>query len=440
MTEAPTASQVPGSARRSFARAIGGLTAANIAVYAAGFATGPILARELGASGRGTYQAIVVAVTLIPSVAALGIGAYASREAARGRSLGELVGSLLPQVLICGAIVAALAHPIARLVGGDQDIVVTWVSIGLWLAPLALVLQLGSALAIGLKRWRTVILTRVLTPVSTLVATVTVALATGLDVSSAAAILVGAMLLSGVPVMRLLSGIRSLRFRRKVMTEGFGFGAKAWGGSIAAMGATRLDQLLMTRLVEPRELGMYAVAVTYSGLSNVVTSALGTALLPRVAQGEVSIVPKTVRVVVAFTSVSGILLAGVAVIGIPLMFGSDFQDAVQMAWILLAATIPLAASGALAVAAEGSGHPGTASLGQLLAIGVTIPGLLILLSPLGGIGAALVSAAAYSANFLFLLFWSRRRLGGAFVDYLLPRRADIDWVRDLRATRRSRSN
>jgi hypothetical protein len=60
-----------------------------------------------------------------------------------------------------------------------------------------------------------------------------------------------------------------------------------------------------------------------------------------------------------------------------------------------------------------------------------VVGLAALLRPLGGLGAAIVSLAAYSASFVFQLVMARRRVEAPLSAYLLPSRVDVRWARDL---------
>jgi hypothetical protein len=60
-----------------------------------------------------------------------------------------------------------------------------------------------------------------------------------------------------------------------------------------------------------------------------------------------------------------------------------------------------------------------------------------LLPALGGVGAASVSAAAYSLSFAVQFVAARRAFGGRLRDYLLVDREDLRWARELlRAARR----
>jgi Na+-driven multidrug efflux pump len=56
----------------------------------------------------------------------------------------------------------------------------------------------------------------------------------------------------------------------------------------------------------------------------------------------------------------------------------------------------------------------------------------LLLGPLGGLGAAVVSLVAYTASFVFQLVMARRRIAAPLRAYLVPSRSDLRWARGLR--------
>src|SRR3974390_2061690 len=101
-----------GSRSRRLTSVVALLTAAKVLASASGFITGPLLARALGAGGRGDLAAVQVPFLLAPVIIGLGIPAYAYRELPRGKDPREVLGSLgLPLVLI-GILAAMAAVPV----------------------------------------------------------------------------------------------------------------------------------------------------------------------------------------------------------------------------------------------------------------------------------------------------------------------------------------
>lgn len=207
---------------------VGRLTTTNIVVTIAGLITAPLQARALGPDGRGTLAAIVVPVSLAPWIAGLGLGVFAMREAARGRSTGELVGTFGAASLLIGAVVAALAVPIAGFLAEGRETVFLFLVIGLLLVPIALVADILWRVATGLEQWNRVIVVRLIPPVSGSLAIVVLFIADALTVSSAAIVALGGGLLSIVPLIAVLREAAPLRLSRSLAAEGFGFGSKAW--------------------------------------------------------------------------------------------------------------------------------------------------------------------------------------------------------------------
>lgn len=419
--------------RPRIAGVVARLTLVNTLTLLAGVVTGPLLARGLGPAGRGTLAAILVPLTLAPWVVSLGLSSYASREAARGRPVEIVLGSLGAVSLALGALGAAAAFPVAQLLAGDRHVVYVYLVVGLLLLPLALVGNLLLAIATGLERWGLVMSARLVPPLLALLGIVALFAVDRLTVSTAAAVTLVAMAASIVPLLRILLESGFPRLDVGFMVRGVRFGVTSWVGDLGGLANYQLDQLLMILLVTPRQLGLYAVAVTISGAWNVVSGALGSVLFPRVAQGESTLPARAVRVMVWVVAVGGAALAVTVYWLLPLLFGVDFRAAVVMTWILLLASIPNQAASVLGMVVTAAGRPGLSTSSELLALTITVPGLFLLLPALAGVGAALVSLAAYLARFLFLLVSARRLFGGTFHDYIFPTMVDFAWINNSRA-------
>src|SRR5262249_9757375 len=155
----------------------------------------------------------------------------------------------------------------------------------------------------------------------------------------------------------------------------------------------RLDQLLMIPLVAPRELGLYVVATTIGGVPTLATAALAPPLMARISAGHIDLLPRAVRITLAVSALLGLALAITSPGRLPLLFGPQFRDAVPMAIVLVAAGVPQAGAGILGAGLQADGVPAIPSVGEAIALVITVVGLLLLLGPLGGLGAAIVSAA-----------------------------------------------
>jgi O-antigen/teichoic acid export membrane protein len=403
---------------------VGRLTAANAIVAALGLLTGPLLARALGPGGRGDLAAILVPLGLLPALLGLGIPAYLYRELPRGRPPAVVLTSLAVPVTAVGAVMAVLAVPASRWLAGDRETVRLFLLMGFLLMPLSLVGRLLLPALASLERWERVVAATII-PFAVSAATIVVLFAAGrLTVAAAAAASIAGGLLALAPGLPLLWEGGRPRFERRVARDGVAFGAQSWLGGIAFLVNVRLDQFVMIGAVAPRELGLYAVAATLASASGIVTSGISPPLMTRVGAGETALVAQTVRLTLAATAIFNALLALFASLLLPLVFGADFRRAVGMTLVLLLANVFAAGCAVLSSGLQACGHPLVPSLGEGAAVVTTLVGLLLLLGPLGGVGAAIASTVAYATSFAIQLAAARRLVPGGG-RYVVPTRRDL---------------
>ena len=419
---------------------MGGLAAVNVVVAGLGLLSGPLQARALGPDGRGTLAAILVPVTLGPQLASLGLGAYATRAVARGRSIPVVFGSLAVPLLAVSLILVGTSGWIAELVAGGRPLVHRYVQLGLIIAPVGLFGGLLLNIAVGLERWRLLVLGRILSPLIWTLGVVGLYATGRLTVTSAFVVTLAGSLAAVLPFLTMLFSGRP-KVDRAVIREGVRFGVKTWLGGLSALAAVRLDQLLMARLVEPAELGLYVVAVTMSTFAtSVLVGAVSTVIAPRIAAGDVGMAARASRVTLALITAVAIALLVTTPFLMPLVFGAEFGDAIALAQVLLVASVPFTGAFVLATILVYSGHPGTAARADVAAALLTAVGLVVLLPVLGAMGAAIVSLLAYSVSFALLLVWTSRNLALPARQFLLMTRDDVAIVwQESRSMMRRRS-
>ena len=406
-------------------RVVGHLALLNLGIAASGLLTAPVLARGLGVRGRGDLAAIVVPLAVVTIAADFGLGAYVSREAARGRPLSVLVGSIGATVAAIAAVVAVALLPLVGLLSEGRGVVQTWLRVGLVLLPVALVINMLGAIARGLEDWPRFIRYRLVSPVGYVVAVVGLALVGGLTVPSVALALTVITLVSALPLLPLVRAAMPLRVDRSTAREGLAFGARTWLGILSNLANQRLDQLLMVPLVSRDDLGRYAVAASISVAPLALSGALGTTALPRAARGGVDVVARSVRVVVAASTIAAVVLGLLAGPIVSVLLGDEFAGVEPMLRVLLLAVVPFAVAHLLQQSLIGAGRPDLSSWSESLALAITGPGLLITLPRYGAIAAAWVSFTAYLVTVVFLLAAARRVWGGRIRDFLLATPADL---------------
>lgn len=412
-----------------FARIVARLTGVNLLVAACAVITSPVLSRALGPSGRGEVAAIFSIVGLAPWISELGVTSYISRERARQtRPLGVLLGSMMP-ISLAGALVgAAAAVAVAHLVGRGRATVVEFIEIALYLLPIAVFVGTLSGIVVAEQRWKLYMTSKVVNTCGATLAIVTMGLLHALTVANVAITYIVFGIGSTLPFLIVLRGSWPWRFVWPVTKEGFVFGVRSWLSTIAQYGNVQLDQVLMAGLVDSRQLGLYAVAVSLSTVPSAFIGAVSNALIPRVAGGDLPLAARASRVTFGVTVLFDACVAAASPVLLPLVFGHAFAAAVPMLIVLLAAGVmgpPVAVLGAALIA---GGHPGATARGQMAGFIFTVPALILVLPRAGAMGAAWVTLAAYGITFVIIVASFARTFAFRFRSLLVVNRDDARWL------------
>jgi O-antigen/teichoic acid export membrane protein len=406
-------------------RAATWLTLSNIGFNVFGLATGPLLARALGPEGRGTLAAILVPLQLAPHVLGIGLPTYALWYVAQRGRTRQVATTLAVIVAVLGVAALPLIPVAAGLLAQDRSLVYGFLVGGLCATPLFVMINVLISSAVALERVGILVATRLLGPALTLVLLIALWAADRVTVTTAALANLGSQLLVLAPAALVLGGGGAWAFKRDLVKPAMRFGIRAWPGTLGALAAARLDQLLMIPLVDERDLGLYVVAYTLSTGPAVVATAYQYTISPRVARGEQAAIAAGSRLLTPILVVFAGGLAIVTPVLLPLLFGGSFAAAVPLALILLAASVPGQLSAYLGQMMAAAGRPGLFTKSHGVAFAVTLVGLVIALPLAGVYGAAWVSLAAYTAQLAYTLRHVMRIFGGDLRHYLLPRASDL---------------
>jgi O-antigen/teichoic acid export membrane protein len=434
--------------RRPLRRDFASTTATNLLISVVNVVTGILVARLLNPAGRGELAAILNWPTLLGMLTTLGMTEalvyFPARERTRaGRYLGtSLVLAMSASVVL--VVVGWLVMPI--LLAAQDPSVVSGARWYLLQVPVAAVIGLVISPLRGIgdvRAWN------VLRSAPTLIwlATLTVfALRGGRPEPTTVAIsFVGARAcLAPLAALFVRHRLRQqLRPDPSLAPALVRFGLPCALATLPTTLNVRLDQLLIAAFLPPGDLGLYAVAVSWSTLSSPVMAAFGNVLFPRVAEhtdpeAGAALAARGVRTAVVLSTV---LTAGALVItpfGLPLLFGHRFDVAVPTALVLTVAGAAFGVSSVQQEVLRGLGRPSAVLWSQLAGLGVTLAGLAVTV-PSGGLAwIALASVAGYGTAALALLINLVRATGLSPVAFIVPRAADLRAMRTaLHLSRRS---
>ncbi|WP_375295849.1 lipopolysaccharide biosynthesis protein [Gordonia westfalica] len=359
-----------------------------------GLASGPILARCLGAEGRGQFAAIMAPITIAGAIASLGLPSAMVYFAARSGRLREVYVRIcllcVGPALLTYIVMALYAVVVSR----NQEINYTALVVAWSAIVVSAIVQLRRALWQAESAWKILDIERGLFAVLRFAAVVVAALL----VSNSAIVVAGAALIAFVVSSSILFVRNPFPGRNSTAGEVpssrkiFRYGAVAAVGTIMTIAGSRLDQLLMPATTSPRELGFYAVAVTVAEVPLVLGTLAARNALTLASQGESTRAVLTcVRVYLgACFLLTGALIASVPIV-IPLLFGSNFQPSVVLAGILLTGTLCTSLSLVLAAILQGRGRPGLGSLIPLVNVAVVLVGFILYWGNVTGYRASTIS-------------------------------------------------
>jgi len=380
--------------------------AANAAIAACGLLSGGLLARALGADGRGELTAIQAWPLLLATFGNFGLTeAAAYFAAAEPRRARTTLSSALALSVPFSALAIALGFVVLPRVLQAQTTEVRQAAlISLLLIPLMTFATAPHQALRGAGHAYSWNLLRLITPAGW-VAVLAVLYARGGASPTNAAI--AFMVVTAISAMtahvvawRTLKGSSAPATR--LMRPMLSYGAPTVVTALPQWLNIRLDQLVMIALLAPESVGLYAVAVAWGGAAQPLATVLAYAAVPALAGADDA--PRRARQLyrsgALVSIVASALVLVVTPLLLPLIFGTEFRAAVSTALIMVAAG---AITGMNAVGGEclrGLGRPRGVLVAECAGLAVTCVTVPVMIPLWGILGAAAASFASYSAIFL----------------------------------------
>lgn len=393
-----------------------------------------IVARVLGASGRGEVVFLSAIAYLTAQVAALGVHqAAANIAASRPRLRPSLATNAVLFSLVLGSVAAGLVYLlmlVAPAVGGGTDVDLRLLALGV--IPL-LILEANLAMLVRADyAFRIANLALVLVPLAIACVNVAFALAGRLTVGTAFGVWIGGQVLGvallGAFVQRRLAGFGrpSLRLALGCLS----FGVKAHAGRVMLVGNYKLDQWLVGAISGTRELGLYSIAVTWFETLFYLPTALAAVQRPDLVRASPRGAGASAALAFRAASLVTAGLVLVVLVAAPVLcvtfFGEEFRSSVDDLRVLVPGAAGVLALKLLGNALVAQGKP----LRESAAIGVTFVATLaldlLLVPPYGGLGAAIASTVGYAVGGVAIIVLFSRAFGSR-ISELVPRGSEVPW-------------
>lgn len=393
----------------------------NVAIAGLGVVTGIFLARLLGPGARGELAAIQLWPSQIATLAILGLdNAVVFLSGRHPDRVGRYLSSSIFLILLAGSgfVLAGWVGMPVLLRSQRPEVVL---AARVFLPATLLAYAVGGMphqMLRAVGAWRMWNVIRLSAPLSwlscLLVASVTPLWAAPVMLSRLYLLASFITVVSAIVVARRYLHGRSVAVDRALFRPLLGYGLPCMLTILPQAMNLRLDQLMIATFLAPDDLGLYVVAVAWSGAATPLLGAVGPVLFPTLASvrdpGKRGAL--LVRTVVSFgiaNAVLSVLVLLVTPVAVPLLFGVAFGPAVLPAAILVVANMFSALSSLLEDVLRGLGRPRTIFGGEVAGLAVTVVLLGLLLPELGVVGASIASLGSYLAISIVLairIFWS----------------------------------
>lgn len=418
---------------KSTSRSVIAVAIGNLAAPAAAFATAPILAHALGVEGRGEVAAGTAMLLLATAVGTLGLSDastyfVASRLARPGAVLGR--GTLY--LAASGIVLTVVSYFLAPSLAAHDPALTNIIRVaGLAITP-TLMLGVLRGVAQGGQRWTLVNLEKYVTAVFRVVPLLGLLMMDALTPFSAVLTLAGAPIVGGFAYFGLIGRRHATPEVSDERPPLFRYGLHVWVGSLSGIVLSRLDQILMTPLSGVYELGLYAAAVNLADLLLIGQSAIGQVLFSVDARERND---ERMYLGSRLSVLASLLLAVVvgvpAVLWVRLLFGADFEPAVNAVVLLLLAHLVGAAGSIAGTATSARGRPGLRSIAIMAAAVVNVALLVWMVPALGATGAAIATLCGSAVGTVLNIYFARRYFGMKPLAFCVPLLGDIGSLRRM---------
>lgn len=393
------------------------------------FGSGTIAARVLGPVERGSLAAVQTTAGLMLTLGQLGASDALVYEAARvpSRTATYLLSAIvitaagLSLSLTCGyfAIPFVLNAQTAPTIGAARLYLLLSISV--------IALAIPHAALRGCGRMRLWNVLRFEAPITWLSAIVIAALARTPTATTVVEVYLAIRIAASVPLgLWICRAAIPGRFALDTATLApmLKFGLPEAASHFPKSLNLRVDQILMAAMLPPRLLGLYVVAVAWSGVAWPLPNAIGLVLFPHVASqpraNRVHALARMTRLTAPVLLFSGAVLCVATPWGIPLIFGVQYLESVPAGYLLILAALALQLSQLLEEGLRGMGDTVAILRGQILGLVVTLIALTLMLRPWGIVGAALASVLGYTTVAMSLIASACRSSGATPADFLVP--------------------
>ena len=366
------------------------------------FAAGAVLARAMGANGRGLLAAITVVPILIASLSDMGVRQAAAHAIARKRATTEEVTSAILVLFAVSAFIGVSASVGYLKFNGLPSFTPDLIALATLSVPLTIFISYCSGIFLGhqqiaqfsrlgwfpeMIRFGIILILAVFAMVTVRTALIAQLIASGM---------------MGLYAFFLVRKLTTFKWRvdpaliRSLLSVSSAFALSLFMVNLNY----RLNMIVMQHVSTLREIGFFAVALSLVELVLQIPTSLSAIVFARSA-GARDDQAFSLKVVVLMrwttvaAAIAGVGLCIICPVFVPLAYGKEFAACVPAIFLLMPGVVAIASFRLLAIDMNGKGKPTLAMWAALPTLALNA-GLSLLLSPRwGATGAAAASSISY---------------------------------------------
>lgn len=221
----------------------------------------------------------------------------------------------------------------------------------------------------------------------------------------------------------------SLSHPRSVHRAIYSFGMKNYIATLTTFFNYRLDTFFVNYYSGPISLGQYSIGFSLAELIWFLPNSVGNVLFPRISsvtkETANRITAEVCRLIFLASGVAAILLGVAGTYLIPWVYGEQFRPAITPFQWLLPGIVGMSISKIISADLSGRGKPHYPTYTSLIVLSITICLDILLIPTFSIVGAAIASTIAYLGSGLMSIFWFSREAQTSWRELILPRKEDF---------------
>jgi O-antigen/teichoic acid export membrane protein len=382
--------------------------------YGSGALTGPIMARSLSTQDRGYLASVITIASLAVFTLPFGLdtaSAYFSNEIA----FKKLVQTVWRWTLgVAFPLCVVLAFLVGLFLSETPPEVVRYTQLFLIVAPLLIPAKMGMEVWLvrrGLTARYLVLVHASL--IGNALIVISLAIAGRLTLQTAVISFMVANLV-GFGIGIFAFGVRGRPAKHPEGRKIISYAMRDSAATSSTLIVGRLDQLVLTRAVEPSQLGLYAVAANGPIVSSAAAYAFSGLLFSRLAASKANrrqIARQGSRIMLVTTLGINGMIALMASWLVPLVFGNEYRGSVTPLLCLLPGQVFADMFVVRAAILRSDGRPGVVTKARAVSAALTVVLVIPAVITANIIGAACLTSFANVCGFLVLLRMGRNHFG-----------------------------